>query len=218
MNFLLPRALESRGAGNAQERRWWRRKRLSIRGSGAVAASKNEAGTACRDGGPDAQEQQNNIRCGPRLLKPAIAFTVLSPALSLVEGRGLHRKYRQEARHGKEADSRADAGARGGQGPADNTHRRAGPLCKQREDPRAGPDRAAAAQPARVWLRLAGADRREAQPHRRSRPRESGAGRRHDRGPVCNGERPDRGTAARLHHRRQPTCRDGRVGRGAAQV
>lgn len=44
MNFLLPRALESRGAGNAQERRWWRRKRLSIRGSGAVAASGSTAG------------------------------------------------------------------------------------------------------------------------------------------------------------------------------
>lgn len=62
MNFLLPRALESRGAGNAQERRRWRRKRLSIRGSGAVAASKNEAGTACRDGGPDAQEQKKTKR------------------------------------------------------------------------------------------------------------------------------------------------------------
>lgn len=54
--LLPPAALESRGAGNAQERRRWRRKRLSIRGSGAVAASGNAAGTACRDGGPDAQE------------------------------------------------------------------------------------------------------------------------------------------------------------------
>lgn len=56
INFLLPRALESRGAGNAQERRWWRRKRLSVRGSGAVAASGSTAGTARRDGGQDAQE------------------------------------------------------------------------------------------------------------------------------------------------------------------
>ena len=168
------------------------------------------------DGGPDAQDQQNNVRCGPRLLKPAMAFTVLSPALSLVESRGLHRRYRQEARHGKEADSRADAGARGGQGPADNTHRRADPLRKQREDPRAGADRAAAAQPARVWLRLAGADRQGQEPDRRTWARRSGAGRRHDRGPVCDGERTERGAAARLHHRRQPTCRDGRVGRGAA--
>ena len=54
------------------------------------------------------------------------------------------------------------------------------------------------------------------EPDRRTWARRGGAGRRHDRGPVCDGERPDRGAAARLHHRGQPTCRDGRVGRGAA--
>nr|DAH90168.1 MAG TPA: hypothetical protein [Caudoviricetes sp.] len=58
MNFLLPRALETRGAGNAQERRYRRKKQLSIRGSGTVAASKSEVGTACRNGGPDAQDLQ----------------------------------------------------------------------------------------------------------------------------------------------------------------
>ena len=62
MNSSYPAALDTRGAGNAQERRRWRRKRLSIRVRGAAAASRSAAGTACRDGGPDAREQRKAKR------------------------------------------------------------------------------------------------------------------------------------------------------------